>query len=551
MSDPSTIGQSPDLATTTGASFELELQELLLERCRLVFTLAFAISAVMAAAGLMLLPQQEVTSGLIAWVPVLRFVHPITFALALGALYVTKPSASALQMIALVVLVSNLVLAIFSLSIFRPDQPPFLGVALGVFIPAAFIPWQTRYQVITGVALVLAAVVAQVWAYSSVPGVLEYWAQRGGVRAFRGDLLFGTLGNAVIAVVGVIASHTLYSLRKTAHKAERMGNYMIRELLGKGGMGEVYRAQHAHIRRPTAVKVMRPSAEGGQAAMVRFEREVQLSSTLTHPNTITIYDFGRTVDNQFFYAMEYLDGLDLEQLVQRYGPLPPERVVHILIQACGALDEAHARGIIHRDIKPSNIYITQRGRLYDFVKVLDFGLAKQITDPKAVSVTKTGVVFGTPRYISPEAVQGAEVIDGRADIYCLGAVAYWLLTGRAPFDSGSAVELLIDHLKATPIAPSAVAETPIPEQLDAIVMKCLQKKPEERFQTAELLLEALEAVSFAEPWTQDRARDWWQIHGIASELPAAQDLPPTEEVAIQADISQFFFEAEQTGEAEA
>ncbi len=547
-------GPITDSRLSTAFSFDSELQELLLRRSKLVFLLALVISALFTILDLLNTGggPATVSGDLARLIPTLRLVHPLSFGLALSALYVLKPSARQLQILTLVVMAANIVLAIFELSVLRPDQPPFLGVGLGVFIPAALIPWRTRYQIVLGTILVLAALAAQAWSYNALPEVEAYWALKGGIGEFRGELIYSVFGNLVFATVAVIASHTLYSLRKTVHKAKRLGNYVIQRQLGKGGMGEVFVAQHSLIRRPTAVKVMRPGGEDSQAAMIRFEREVQLSSSLTHPNTITIYDFGRTSDNQFYYAMEYLEGLDLQDLVDRYGAILAERAVFILIQACGALDEAHARGIIHRDIKPANIFITQLGRLYDFVKVLDFGLAKQITDPNAISVTKTGVVFGTPRYIAPEVVQGAEAIDGRADIYCLGAVAYWLVAGRAPFDSGSAVELLIDHLKATPTRPSQVSELEIPAELDEIIMRCLKKKPWDRFQSAREMMEALEAVPFANPWTQARARDWWETHGLVTDLStSAEELPPTEELEIRGDISRFLYEPGKTGEHEA
>ena len=225
--------------------------------------------------------------------------------------------------------------------------------------------------------------------------------------------------------------------------------------------------------------------------MARFEREVRLSSTLTHPNTITIYDFGRTQDNEFYYAMEYLEGLDLQELVEQYGPVPAPRTAFILAQVASSLAEAHSRDIVHRDIKPSNIFLTRRGGLYDFVKVLDFGLAKEMdADATSAVLTQSGVIFGTPLYISPETVYGQDEVDGRADIYNLGGVAYWMLTGQPPFSSSRSVEVLIDHVKTIPKRPSEISELDIPPELDEIVMKCLEKKPEDRFRTAEELEEA-------------------------------------------------------------
>ncbi len=291
-------------------------------------------------------------------------------------------------------------------------------------------------------------------------------------------------------------------------------------------MGQVFKAQHALIRRPTAVKVMQASGEEGQAALARFEREVQLSATLTHPNTITIYDFGRTPDNRFYYVMEYLEGLDLQKLVERFGPVRPARAVFILKQACSALAEAHDRGIVHRDIKPSNIFLTQRGGFFDYVKVLDFGLAKQVTADDATGITKAGIAVGTPRYISPEAIKGEEMLDGRSDLYCLGAVAYWMITGKPPFEAQSSVELLIEHVKATPLKPSEAVEAGVPPELDAIVMRCLEKQPDDRFQSAAELEYALGAFDLGEPWDFQRAREWWSLHGLVrADGPASGDGP--------------------------
>jgi serine/threonine-protein kinase len=412
-----------------------------------------------------------------------------------------------------------------------------------------FIPSPARYPILLGVAALLAFILSSLLTYAFVPEAQEYWAELGrvagigGATALRDQLILGITGITILGLVAHVASRTLYSLRRTAHEAERLGNYIVEAELGQGGMGQVYRARHALIRRPTAVKVMQVAGEEQQAAIQRFEREVQLSATLTHPNTITIYDFGHTPDNKFYYVMEYLDGLDLQKLVDRFGPLTPARTVFILTQACSALAEAHDRGIVHRDIKPSNIFLTHRGGLYDFAKVLDFGLAKQITAEEAVSLTGTGVALGTPRYISPEAIKGAERIDARSDIYCLGAVAYFMLTGRPPFDGTSSAELLIDHLKATPAPPSQVSELPIPAEFDEIVLKCLEKKPEDRYPSAAGLESALRTIPNEGPWSQEKARAWWSLHGLTTETPPAFEEPgPDEKGLSNRGVSRFIYE---------
>jgi serine/threonine-protein kinase len=331
-------------------------------------------------------------------------------------------------------------------------------------------------------------------------------------------LAWNAAGTLILALVSVAVSRSLYSLRRTAMKAERLGNYIIDREIGAGGMGQVYVAHHALMRRPTAVKVVRSDQSDQQGALQRFEQEVQLSAGLTHPNTITIYDYGRTPDDTFYYAMEYLAGMDLQALVERFGPLPAPRVAYILRQALGSLAEAHAHGIIHRDVKPSNIFLTQRGGLFDFVKVLDFGLAKRVVADGAPELTKTGMLFGTPRYIAPETVYGTEKADHRSDLYNLGGVIYWMLTGQPPFPAENSVDLLIDHVKTVPQPPSELTEVPIPPELDALVTRLLEKNPEDRFQSAGEAEAALEEIDFEDAWTQARARSWWELHAPSEEL---------------------------------
>jgi serine/threonine protein kinase len=260
------------------------------------------------------------------------------------------------------------------------------------------------------------------------------------------------------------------------------------------------------------VKVMQAVPGEGDASLLRFEREVHLSARLTHPNTIVVYDFGRTESDTFYYAMEYLEGLNLQDLVARFGPVQPERAIFILLQVCGSLAEAHATNIVHRDIKPSNIFLTKRGGVYDFAKVLDFGLAKRIIPEGDQRITGTGIVMGTPQFIAPESVAGLESIDGRADLYSLGAVAFWLLTGSPLFEADSPVDLMVQHVTAEPARVSNVSEFKIPSTLDEIVMKCLEKDPNDRFQSAADLAAALRTVASDDPWTLDKARMWWRLH---------------------------------------
>jgi serine/threonine-protein kinase len=277
-------------------------------------------------------------------------------------------------------------------------------------------------------------------------------------------------------------------------------------------MGIVYLARHALLRRKTVVKLINEDAS--PEAVNRFEREVQLTSQLTHPNTIAVYDFGRTAEGTFYYAMEHLEGSDLQRMVSTTGSLPPARVIHVLRQVCGALEEAHAAGLIHRDIKPSNLFLCPRRGTTDAIKVLDFGLAKElVADPRSVSLTMADGVLGTPLYMSPELVLPENEPDARSDLYALGAVAYYLLTGTPLFTGTSAVAVLLQHVTAAPVPPSQRGAGSIPEDLERVVLRCLEKTPEARFPNARALREALDACADAHAWSEGDAVAWWQERG--------------------------------------
>jgi serine/threonine protein kinase len=270
-----------------------------------------------------------------------------------------------------------------------------------------------------------------------------------------------------------------------------LGSYTLGEKIGEGGMGVVYKARHALLERPTAIKLLHPERVKSEDIR-RFEREVQLTSRLSHPNTISIYDFGRSKDGAFYYAMEYLDGLDLQTLVEREGPLAPARVAHVLAQLCGALSEAHGAGLIHRDIKPANIMVCERGGEADVVKVLDFGLTKELGAPK-MAVTRSDVqtLLGTPLYLSPEALIAPDTMDGRSDLYAVGAVGYFLLTGTPPFSGNGLFEVCAQHLHAEPVPPSRRRRSPVPPELEALILSCLHKSMDGRPQSARALRERL------------------------------------------------------------
>jgi branched-subunit amino acid transport protein len=327
---------------------------------------------------------------------------------------------------------------------------------------------------------------------------------------------FGINWSAIALIFSAVASAVLYGLRREVRDARRLGQYTLGEKLGEGGMGVVYRASHAMLRRPTAIKLL---AEGGDASLARFEQEVQLLAGLNHPNIVTVHDYGRTADGSFYYAMELLDGMDLEKLVAVDGPQPPERVIHIVRQVARGLVEAHDVGLVHRDIKPANVFVCRRWGEPDAVKVLDFGLAKNNAEPHT-SVTAHDVVLGTPLYISPEALKGATPVDVRSDIYSLGAVAYYMLTAEPVFTGRSVFEVCGQHLHSTPVAPSERLGRAVPADLEGIVLRCLAKAPEDRYQSAAELERALAACAVAAEWSPDRARAWWKLAGSAPAPPS-------------------------------
>ncbi|MEO8703803.1 MAG: serine/threonine-protein kinase [Kofleriaceae bacterium] len=321
--------------------------------------------------------------------------------------------------------------------------------------------------------------------------------------AFVGGML---VLSAVAVVLAVTGSKVIYGLRQKISEAMQLGHYKLGRQIGAGGMGVVYHAHHVILRRPTAVKLLLPDRVGAEN-LDRFEREVQIMSQLTHPNTVAVFDYGRNPDGVLYYAMEYLAGIDLEALVRNYGVLPCDRVVQILVQVCGALQEAHEANLIHRDIKPPNIILCERGGVPDVAKVVDFGLVQEIT---AEAGTNATTILGTPHYLAPEGVTDPAHVGPAADLYAVGAVGYYLLTGKRVFDGKTPREVCMQHVTQPPRPLADVTDRPIAPELAAVIMKCLAKRPEDRFASAGALADTLEAIVSAGDWSRDAARAWWR-----------------------------------------
>jgi eukaryotic-like serine/threonine-protein kinase len=354
--------------------------------------------------------------------------------------------------------------------------------------------------------------------------------------------LLGLLGLAAVGifVAMLVMARQHKQLQAAVLQAKQLGQYTLEDKLGAGGMGTVYRARHAMLRRPTAVKLLDP-AQMSESAVVRFEREVQATSTLTHPNTIQIFDYGRTPEGIFYYAMELLEGANLDSLVVRTGPLPEARVIYLLKQVCGSLAEAHATGLVHRDVKPANLFLTRRGGLADFVKVLDFGLVKAVGGADEAHLTSANAVTGTPLYLSPEAVNEPDRLDARADVYALGAVAYYLLTGTPVFNGATVMEICLKHVREAPEPPSARLGKPVSSALEALILRCLAKARADRPGDAGALLRELEKCPVSGTWTADDAAMWWAAFSKAGPGPTSPPASPavtTDQVPL--DITQAY-----------
>lgn len=367
-----------------------------------------------------------------------------------------------------------------------------------LFIPNPF----RRAAIVIGVlaATPMLLLFGMLWWYPSVWQAATFNQVSGLV------VVFALAGVSSIWGVDIIGS-----LRREAFEARQLGQYTLTRRIGAGGMGEVYLAEHQLLKRPCVVKLIRPDKAGNPKTLVRFQREVHATAKLSHWNTIEIFDYGRTGDGTFYYVMEYLPGMNLGDLVEHYGPLPPERVIYLLRQTCDALNEAHAVGLIHRDIKPANIFAAQRGGVYDVAKLLDFGLVKPLVEEEGTKLTVEGAIAGSPLFMSPEQALGESRPDARSDIYSLGAVAYYLLTGHPPFESDKPLKVMFAHAHEV-VTPPSKLRPDLPKDLEAMVMRCLAKDPAARFQTAVGLRDALASCESANRWDRKVAAEWWANH---------------------------------------
>jgi serine/threonine-protein kinase len=394
-----------------------------------------------------------------------------------------------------------------------------LILTYGIFVPKR---WQ-RVALLAGPLALLPFLILLVL-YLGHPGPMDWLWHPSSKQGVTPLALFSldAMLLIILAIGSAYGAYTISRLRSQVVEARQLGQYHLRRRIGSGGMGEVYLAEHHLLKRPCALKLIRPADLSDPRMLERFEREVRLTATLSHWNTVEIFDYGRTEDGTYYYVMEYLPGLSLAELVERHGPLPPGRAVYLLRQVCLALREAHASGLIHRDVKPSNIFAARRGGMDDVAKLLDFGLVRPVAAAPEANLSGEGQILGTPLFMSPEQATGSRALDERSDIYSLGAVAYYLLTGRPPFPEGSGIEVMIAHVRDPAVPPSQLRRG-IPDDLERAVLRCLAKKPADRFPDTERLEQALADCACSADWDQARAAQWWRdvASGLEASSPAA------------------------------
>jgi eukaryotic-like serine/threonine-protein kinase len=399
----------------------------------------------------------------------------------------------------------------------NPDMLVRTLLTYMLLVYAVYVPSTARHTLLVAALMTVPLLVSVFLAFSAWDPALHdppaaLWPKGNvGDMAYPATFVTAFFWGIVVAMAAGFSS-TIYGLRKAVNDIQKLGQYTLEQKLGEGGMGVVYRASHGMLRRPTAIKLLLPDRTGPDA-LARFEREVRRTAMLTHPNTVTVFDYGRTADGVFYYAMELLEGASLDEIVAIDGAQPEERVIHLLEQAAGSLAEAHDAGLIHRDVKPGNILVVDRGGIADLVKVVDFGLVKDVgASAGNASITIDDSISGTPMYMAPEMVTAPDAVDARTDIYALGAVGYWLLTGSHVFSGKTVLEVLAHHLHSMPERPSVRLNRQVSRDLEKILMACLEKQPGDRPASALALREQLRGCAAAGRWTGARAAQWWAEH---------------------------------------
>jgi serine/threonine-protein kinase len=390
------------------------------------------------------------------------------------------------------------------------------ALSFGLIARAIFVPSTAKHTAWLGLAIGVPLVAAIYQNFLTVD--LDVWNRLGFFRRIeerhtlaRSQSIQIGFAWSLTTLLAAWATRVIYGLRKDVRDAKKLGQYIVEEKIGEGGMGTVYRAQHGLLKRPTAIKLLSPERNAPED-IDRFRREVQMTAKLRHPNTVTIYDYGCTEDGTFYYAMELLDGVTLLEIVRAEGRLPQSRVIHIMRQCAMALHEAHGMGLVHRDIKPNNIMLTQQGGEHDVTKVLDFGLVKNVDSEADVTKTWSEAIIGTPSFMSPEQILDPPSIDARSDLYALGAVGYYLLAGRFVFDGTNPIEICAQHLSAIPEPLSSASACDVNPDLERIIMQCLEKKRDDRPASGAEIAEQLRALPI-DPWSQQDAAQWWETAG--------------------------------------
>ena len=505
--DRATTGLPPDLLNRAAARLQILLW---------LYAFTFFMSALFVP--LLIPAERRVLFGHAAnWAPgVISIAVAVSVALAMRVAQLRPAVVTVLARVFEVVSSYGIAAAEFLQPQGLNAGPSWVGlswVAVWVLLFNVVVPTVPRYAVIAALASVASVPAMVLISISVFPPP---------VSRPNGWMVFIAFGfpYLLVVIMAYVGARVVYSLGTEVSRARELGSYRLEERLGEGGMGEVWRARHRLLARPAAIKLIRSSVPGQAAGISddmqrRFEREAQVIAQLRSPHTVTLFDFGVTDEGSFYYVMELLDGVDTDTLIKRFGPIPAERVVHILRQMCHSLSEAESCGLVHRDIKPANIFLCRYGEDHDFVKILDFGIAKvghETASEAQTALTIPNVIQGTPAFIAPEQALGGADVDTRADIYSTGCVAYWLLTGQLVFTADTPMKLLMAHAHTPPEPPSSRTETPIPRDLDALVLSCLAKDREHRPKSARDLLERLDAVAPQQPWTDERAREWWKVH---------------------------------------